>query len=53
VFTLNLPELGHVMVNDRIREADRRRLRVTQHRVQRERVRSSLILRPEPRSADR
>jgi hypothetical protein len=43
------------MVTDRIRDADRARTRVEarQHRLQRERVRASLIVRPEPHSAGR
>ena len=40
------------MVNDRLRNAEQRRVRAGEaHRQQRERVRASLLLRPESRTA--
>jgi hypothetical protein len=48
VFTLNAPELGRVMVNERILRAAHRHSDLERaHHIQRERVRASLILRPE------
>ena len=48
MFTLNAPELGRVIVNERIQRAARRHPDIERaHHVQRERVRASLILRPE------
>ncbi len=52
MFTLINPQLGLVMVNDRLRDAERRRARAgAAHRQQRDRVRASLLLRPESRTA--
>jgi hypothetical protein len=52
VFTLNAPQLGRTIVSDRLREAERRRTRTERaHRQQRDRVRASLLLRPESGSA--
>jgi hypothetical protein len=55
MFNLNAPTLGRTIVNDRIRTAEqRRRFTVAErHERQRERVRASLVLKPEPRSAGR
>jgi hypothetical protein len=52
VFTLNAPQFARAVSSDRLREADRRRTRAERvHRQQRERVRASLLMRPESRSA--
>ena len=52
MFTLINPQFGLVMVNDRLRDAERRRARAgAAHRQQRDRVRASLLLRPESRTA--
>jgi hypothetical protein len=52
VFTLNAPQLGRAIASDRLREAERRRTHSERvHRQQRERVRASLLMRPEARSA--
>lgn len=52
MFTLNAPQLARAISSDRLREAERRRTFAEQvHSQQRERVRASLLMRPEPRPA--
>jgi hypothetical protein len=52
VFTLNAPQLARAISSDRLRDAERRHTRAEQvHRQQRERVRASLLMRPESRTA--
>lgn len=54
MFTLIAPQLGRELVNQRVRRAERGRLtRDRAHEVQRERVRASLLLRPEPDAGSR
>jgi hypothetical protein len=55
MFTLTAPQLGRELVNERVRRAaERGRLtRDRAHEVQRERVRASLLLRPEPDAGSR
>ena len=54
MFTLIAAELVRELANDRVRNARRHRSDVERdHRVQRERVRASLLLRPEPQATER
>ena len=54
MFTLTTPELGREPVNHRARKAQHRQAHLDRaHRIQRERVRASLLLRPEREAAGR
>ncbi|HWM08745.1 MAG TPA: hypothetical protein VNO82_05360 [Solirubrobacteraceae bacterium] len=54
MLNLNAPQLGRVIVNERVhRHAHRHPDLERAHRIQRERVRASLIVRPEPDAGHR